>query len=68
MPLFWDSMELGQKLKPFKTHYNEFRVHQSLNGVRPEKKGGGPSVKVVDPEHYEWKSHGHGLFQLPITA
>jgi transposase InsO family protein len=48
--------------------YNEFRVHQSLDGATPEERGGGPNVKVVDLEHYDWRSHCHGLFQLPIAA
>jgi transposase InsO family protein len=49
-------------------HYNEFRVHQSLNGATPEEKGGGSTVTAVSLEHYDWQRHCHGFFQLPIAA
>ena len=65
---FWNRMDLEQKLEQFKTYYNELRVHQSLNGATPEEKGGGSIVATVSLEHYGWRSHCHGLFQLPIAA
>jgi hypothetical protein len=33
-----------------------------------EEKAGGSTVAAVSLEHYGWRSHCHGLFQLPIAA
>jgi len=65
---FWNKLDLEQKPEQLKTYHNEFRVHQSLDGATPEERGGSPNVKVVDLEHYYWRSHCHGLLQLPIAA
>ena len=65
---FWNKIYLEQKLEPLKTYYNEFRVHPSLEGATPEGKSGGPTGKPANFEHYEWQSHCHGLFKLPIAA
>ena len=64
----WNQKDLEQKLEQLKTYYNEFRVHQSLNGATPEEKGGGSTVTAVSLEHYDWQRHCHGFFQLPIAA
>ncbi len=61
-------IDLEQKLEPLKTYCNEFRVHQSLEGATPEGKSGGPTGRPANFEHYEWQSHCHGSFELPIAA
>jgi putative transposase len=65
---FWNKMDLEQKLEEWKTYYNEFRVPQSLEGTTPAEKSGGSKITAVGLEHYDWQSHCHGLFQLPIAA
>jgi hypothetical protein len=64
----WPSRQSVSIESEVKTYYNEFRVHQSLNGATPEEKGGGSTVAAVSLEHYDWQRHCHGLFQLPIGA
>ena len=65
---FWNRMDVEQKLEQLKTYYHEFRVYQSFNGTTPAQKGGGSTVAAVSLEHYGWRNHCHGLFQLPIAA
>jgi putative transposase len=64
----WNRVDFEQKLEQFKSYYNLFRVHQSLEGATPEEKGGGPTSTQASLEHYNWQSQCHGLFQLPIAA
>ena len=59
---------MEQKLEQFKSYYNQFRVHQLLEGTTPEEKGGGSTPTALSLGHYGWPSHCHGLFQLPIAA
>ena len=65
---FWNRVDLEQKLEDFKGYYNQFRVHQSLQGETPTGKAGGPTAEPGCLEHYSWQSHCHGLFELPIAA
>jgi len=36
---FWNKMDLAQKHEEFKSYYNQIRVHQSLEGTTPRRKG-----------------------------
>ena len=65
---FWNTVDLEQKLEDFKGYYNQFRVHQSLQGETPTGKAGGPTAEPGCLEHYSWQSYCHGLFELPIAA
>jgi hypothetical protein len=65
---FWTVEDLGRKQECFKAYYNEARVHQGLCGATPGEKAGGPTPQVADLENYRWRSHCHGLFELPIAA
>jgi hypothetical protein len=62
------TLDLEQKLEQFKSYYSQFRVHQALEGATPEEKGGGPATKPANLEHYNWQSHCHGTFELPVAA
>src|SRR5215471_15512586 len=64
---FWNRADLEQKLEDFQGYYNQFRVHQSLEGETPVGKAGGPTAEPARLEHYRWQSHCHGLFELPIA-
>jgi transposase InsO family protein len=65
---FWTVADLGRRLEWFKAYYNEARVHQALYGATPGEKAGRPTPRVADLENYRWRSHYHGLFELPIAA
>lgn len=43
------------------------RGHCSIGGVSPAKRAGEAGV-VVPFDHYRWKKHCRGLFELPIAA
>ena len=66
--LFWNEVDLEQKLDQFKKYYNEFRVHQSLEGMTPTEKGGRPPPQAIHLSHYGWQAHCHVLFELPAAA
>lgn len=65
---FWNRRDLEQKLDNFKGYYNQFRVHQSLQGATPQEQAGSPTAEPACLEHYSWRSHCQGLFELPIAA
>jgi putative transposase len=52
----------------FRIYYNGNRVHQSLGGSTPGERSGEtpPAHAVLD--HYAWRYHCRGLFQMPIAA
>src|SRR5215470_15778835 len=52
----------------FRIYYNEHRVHQSLSGSTPGERSGEPSPAYAVLDHYAWRHHCRGLFQLPIAA
>ena len=66
--LIWNAIDLERKLEEFRIYYNESRVHQSLSGSTPGERSGEspPGHAVLD--HYAWRYHCRGLFQMPITA
>jgi putative transposase len=59
---------LERKLESFKNYYNAARVHQGLSGDTPAEKAGEPTPRPALIEDYRWRSHCHGLFELPIAA
>ncbi len=65
--LFWNSRDLERELDKF-AHYNQHRVHQSLDGLTPDSVGGVFQVKYSPLDHYSWHSHCNGHFQTPIAA
>ena len=66
--LIWNAIDLERKLEEFKIYYNENRVHQSLNGSTPRERSGAPAPAHAILEHYAWRPHCRGLFQMPIAA
>jgi hypothetical protein len=57
-----------RKLEEFRTYYNEHRVHQSLCGRTPGERSGQPPPTRAVLDHYEWRHHCRGLFEMPIAA
>jgi putative transposase len=66
--LIWNAVDLGRKLEEFRDYYNEHRVHQSLNGRTPGERSGQPPPAHAVLDHYAWRDHCRGLFQMPIAA
>ena len=66
--LIWNAIDLKRKLEEFRIYYNEYRVHQSLGGGTPGERSGGPPPVHAVLDHYAWRHHCRGLFQMPIAA
>jgi transposase InsO family protein len=65
---FWNAMDLPRKLAEFQDYYNAHRVHRSLAGDTPAQCAGAPSPAPAALDHYDWRLHCRGLFQIPISA
>jgi transposase InsO family protein len=66
--LIWNAIDLERKLEEFRNYYNANRVHQSLNGSTPGERSGTPPPAHAVLDHYAWRHHCRGLFQMPIAA
>ena len=66
--LIWNAIDLERKLEEFRIYYNENRVHQSLSGSTPGERSGKPPPAHAVLDHYAWRHHCRGLFQMPIAA
>ena len=66
--LIWNAVDLERKLEEFRNYYNENRVHQSLSGRTPGERSGQPPPAHAVLDHYAWRYHCRGLFQMPIAA
>ena len=66
--LIWNAIELERKREEFRIYYNENRVHQSLSGSTPGERSGQPPPAHAVLDHYAWRHHCRGLFQMPIAA
>lgn len=65
---FWTTRDLERKLLLFQDYYNKVRPHQGLDGALPNAIGENNARKVVSLQTRRWKSHCHGLYQLPDAA
>lgn len=74
--LFFNEIDLQNNLNTFQTYYNEVRVHSSLDLQTPSAIAASPSGSIsvknnknTTPigEHL-WKSHCHGLYNLPAAV
>lgn len=65
---FWIDCDLERKLESFAHYYNQYRIHQSLDGKTPANENDAVHSKRADLGHYSWQSHCNGLFQTPIAA
>ena len=68
--LFFNSLDLQNKLDQFQTYYNDVRVHSSLELKTPTAMAFGEASdkNVIWIDHYRWKKHCNGLYQLPAAA
>jgi putative transposase len=63
--LFWTAADLEAKLLAFKTYYNGYRVHSSLQGQTPMEARDSTGVHF---KSYRWQKHCRGLYQTPTAA
>ena len=66
--LFWNDVDLQNKLDDFTDYYNNHRVHASLDGEVPANFGEKRLQSVANLEKVNWKTLCRGLVQLPIPA
>ena len=66
--LIWNAIDLSRKLDEFRNYYDENRLHQSLSGRPPGERSGPPPPAHAVLDHYAWRHHCRGLFQMPIAA
>ncbi|MDW3095017.1 MAG: integrase core domain-containing protein [Gammaproteobacteria bacterium] len=66
--LFWNEVDLQNKLDDFIDYYNNHRVHASLNGNVPANFGEERLQSVANLKKFNWKTLCRGLVQLPIPA
>ncbi len=61
---WWILMPKNRK----KRYYNENRGHAGIDGAIPLQKSENSPAMIISLNHYRWKKHCRGLFQLPIAA
>ncbi len=66
--LFWNANDLQNKLNEFLRYYNETRCHLGISCHTPEFQANKNPKTVIDINHYRWKKHCRGLFNLPVAA
>ena len=66
--LFWNEVDLQNKLDDFTDYYNNHRVHASLNGVVPVKYSEKRKRRSESLLNFGWQSLCRGLYQLPVPA
>ena len=65
---FWNAGDLTRKLAEFRDYYNADRVHRALAGATPAQRADAPSPAPAALDHYAWRQHCRGLFQIPMAA
>jgi putative transposase len=62
---FWTQADIENKLRAYQHYYNQCRCHSSRGGATPTDSN---DNEAIDFNHYQWKKHCRGLFQLPVAA
>jgi transposase InsO family protein len=66
--LFWNEVDLQNKLDDFTDYYNKHRIHSSLEGDVPAKFGEKRTLRLANMTDFGWQSFCRGLIQLPIPT
>jgi putative transposase len=67
-PLFWNASDLEQKRADFRQYYDYQRAHTALDGNTPSEISGETTSHRANISEFQWESHCHGLYQLPVAA
>lgn len=65
---FLSAVDLKQRLAAFRCYYNEHRVRRSLDATPAAQPAGTPSPAPAALDHYGWRQHCRGLFQIPVAS
>jgi len=65
---FWNAPDLARKLDDFRTYYNAYRVHRSIDDEPPAQRSGAPTFAPAKLASFAWKEHCPCLFKTPTTA
>jgi len=63
--LFWTTADLENKLLDFRTYFNSYRTHTSLEGRTPDAPASRP---IVNLRSFGWQPHCRNLYQTPVAA
>ena len=66
--LFWNEVDLQNKLDDFTDYYNNHRIHSSISGNVPAKFGENMKRRCGSLVNFDWLSCCRGMYQLPIPA
>jgi putative transposase len=66
--LFWNQLDLERKVSAFRTYYNRYRAHGGIGGIPPNDKQAQRDQQILPLSEFRWRSHCHGLFELPTAA
>jgi putative transposase len=66
--LFWNQLDLERKLAGFRIYYNRYRAHGGIGGIPPADKQAQRHQRTLSLSEFRWRSHCHGLFELPTAA
>jgi transposase InsO family protein len=62
---FWDAEDLARKLEAFRDYYNG---HRAIAGLTPAQFADALSPAPAALDHYGWRQHCRGLFEIVIAA
>ena len=65
---YWNAKDPQRKLDEFKSYFNEVRVHAGIRERTPDRHAEPAESKIASLGHYRWRSHCHGLFEMPAAA
>ena len=65
---FWNATDLQRKLEEFQEYFNLNRAHPAIDGKTPSHCANEQQIASIPINHFQWKRHCRGLFQLPIAA
>ena len=64
---FWNGIDLEYKLVAYCDYYNEHRCHTGSSGATPNGYGTEQAASSAIFRSYDWTSHCHGMFYLPVA-
>jgi putative transposase len=63
--MFWTTADLENKLLDFRTYFDNYRTHDSLEGRTPDTSVSRP---IANLRSIRWQLHCRALYQTPVAA